>query len=757
MEDEINKPRRSRRTRRINLLAFAGAIIAAIGALSLPLLAQSAQGWDAKFRAIPEAKNIGEYMKRMSARPHHLGSAYDKDNAEWILSKFKEWGWDARLETYDVLFPTPKERLVEMVAPAAFTLKLDEPPVAVDPTSGQKTEQLPSFNAYSIDGDVTAPLVYVNYGRPQDYVELDRRGISVKGAIVIARYGASWRGIKPKVAAERGAVGCLIYSDPMDDGYVVDDVFPDGPMRNSSGVQRGSVMDMPTYPGDPLTPGIGATPDAKRLDIKDVTTLTKIPVLPISYADAQPLLSALRGPVAPGDWRGALPITYHVGPGPARVHLKVAFNWDRARVYNVVARIQGSTYPDEWVIRGNHHDAWVNGAGDPGAGMSAELEEARAIGELVKQGWRPKRTLVYIAWDGEEQALLGSTEWVEDHDKDLREHAVAYVNSDGNGRGFLNASGSHSLEQLVNSVAKDVADPETTRSVWQRLQARMIARGSRDERNDARSRADLRIAALGSGSDYSAFLQHNGVPSLNLGFGGLDANDGVYHSIYDDYYHFTKFLDTDFAYGRALAQVAGTTTIRLADADLLPFEFTNLADTVQTYVKELATLLKNQQDEVRERNKQIDEGVFTAINDPRRPLAAPKVEEVPPALNFATLENAANALTQSAARYHKAVQTAQPRIASNAATVRAVNARLMQAERQLTDDAGLPKRSWYRHLLYAPGFYTGYAVKTMPGVREAIEQKQYREAETEIARVAKALEREAALLESVSAQLEQAQ
>jgi N-acetylated-alpha-linked acidic dipeptidase len=437
--------------------------------------------------------------------------------------------------------------------------------------------------------------------------------------------------------------------------------------------------------------------------------------------------------------------------------LKVAFNWDRARVYNVVARIQGSTYPDEWVIRGNHHDAWVNGAADPGAGMSAELEEARAIGELVKQGWRPKRTLVYIAWDGEEQALLGSTEWVEDHDKDLREHAVAYVNSDGNGRGFLNASGSHSLEQLVNSVAKDVADPETTRSVWQRLQARMIARGSRDERNDARSRADLRIAALGSGSDYSAFLQHNGVPSLNLGFGGLDANDGVYHSIYDDYYHFTKFLDTDFAYGRALAQVAGTTTIRLADADLLPFEFTNLADTVQTYVKELATLLKNQQDEVRERNKQIDEGVFTAINDPRRPLAAPKVEEVPPALNFATLENAANALTQSAARYHKAVQTAQPRIASNAATVRAVNARLMQAERQLTDDAGLPKRSWYRHLLYAPGFYTGYAVKTMPGVREAIEQKQYREAETEIARVAKALEREAALLESVSAQLEQAQ
>ena len=733
-------------------MKFNFALAVVIVVLLASVSAQNAPGWDAKFRAIPEAKNIGDYMKRMSARPHHLGSAYDKDNAEWILSKFKAWGWDARIETYDVLFPTPKERLVEMVAPSPFKLKLEEPAVAVDPTSGQKAEQLPSFNAYSIDGDVTAPLVYVNYGRPQDYDDLDRRGVSVKGAIVIARYGASWRGIKPKVAAEHGAVGCLIYSDPMDDGYSVDDVFPDGPMRNSSGVQRGSVMDMPTYPGDPLTPGVGATPDAKRLDIKDVTTLTKIPVLPIAYSDAQPLLAALRGAVVPDGWRGALPITYHFGPGPARVHMKLAFNWNRAPVYDVVARIQGSTYPDEWVIRGNHHDAWVNGAGDPGSGMSVVLEEARAIGELLKQGWRPKRTLLYIAWDGEEQALLGSTEWVEDHDKDLREHAVAYLNSDGNGRGFLNASGSHSLEQLVNSVAKDVEDPETKASVWKRMQARTIARGTKDQRSEARSRADLRIGALGSGSDYTPFLQHNGVPSLNLAFGGLDPGDGVYHSIYDDYYHFTKFLDTDFAYGRALAQVAGTTMIRLADADLLPFEFTNLADTVQTYLKELETLLKDRQDEIRERNRQIDEGVVRAIADPRRPLAPPKVEPVPPALNFAPLENAANALTQAAAAYHKAV-AAQPNVGSNAVSLRAVNARLMQAERQLTDDAGLPKRPWYRHLLYAPGYYTGYAVKTMPGVREAIEQKEYSEADTEIGRVAKALQREAALLDSAASLL----
>jgi len=734
-------------------MRIALALIAA-AALTLPLAAQNAPAWDAKYRAIPDAKHIGDYMKRMSARPHHLGSSYDKDNAEWILAKFKEWGWDARIETFDALFPTPKERLVEMVAPTAFRLKLEEPAVPADPTSGQKAEQLPSFNAYSIDGDVTGPIVYVNYGRPQDYDDLDRRGISVRGAIVIARYGNSWRGIKPKVAAEHGAIGCLIYSDPKDDGYYVDDIFPDGPTRNGSGVQRGSVMDMPTYPGDPLTPGVGSTPDAKRLDVKDAATLTKIPVLPISFADAQPLLAALRGPVVPEPWRGALPITYHFGPGPARVHMKLAFNWNRAPIYNVIARMQGSTYPDEWVIRGNHHDAWVNGAGDPGSGMSVVLEEARALGDLAKQGWRPKRTLIYAAWDGEEQGLLGSTEWVEAHDKDLREHAVAYVNSDGTGRGFFNPSGSHLLERLVNGVARDVEDPDTKESVWKRAQARAIARGSREEKSEARSRSDLRMSALGSGSDYSSFLQHAGIPSLNLGFGGFDSSDGVYHSIYDDFYYYTKFLDTDFAYGRTLAQVAGTTMIRLADADLLPFEFTDLADTVQTYVKELQTLLKTQQDDARERNRQLDEGVFAAINDPKRPLQAPKTETVAPALNFAPLENAAEALTQAAARYHRAVDAARAKLASNSAAVRAANAKLLQAERQLTDEAGLPKRPWYRHLLYAPGFYTGYAVKTMPGVREAIEEKQYAEAETEIARVAKAVEREAALLDSISSSLQ---
>jgi N-acetylated-alpha-linked acidic dipeptidase len=693
-------------------------------------------------------------MRRLSARPHHVGSPYDKDNAEWILARLQEWGWDAQIETFTVLFPTPKERVVELVAPTSFKAALEEPAVASDPTSGQKAEQLPPFNAYSIDGDVTATLVYVNYGRPSDYEELERRGISVKGAIVIARYGESWRGIKPKVAAEHGAVGCLIYSDPRDDGYFVDDVFPEGPMRNKNGVQRGSVLDMPLYPGDPLTPGVPATPDAKRLSIKDAPTMTKIPVMPISYGDAQPLLSALKGPVAPHDWRGALPMTYHIGPGPARVHMKIASSFDLKPLYNVIARLSGAQFSDEWIVRGNHHDAWVNGAADPVSGTAPMLEEARALGEMVKQGWRPKRTIVYTFWDGEEPMLLGSTEWVEQHDDELRQKAAVYINSDGNGRGFFGAAGSHSLESFINAVVKDVEDPETKLTAWKRWQASRIADGSPEVKAEARTRADLRIGALGSGSDYTPFLQHNGTATLNIGYGGLD-EDGIYHSVYDDFYHFTHFLDSDFSYGRALAQTAGTAVIRFADADLLPYDFTNLAETVQTYIKELQTLLRQRQDAVKEKNRSIEEGVYAAVNDPKRPLQVPIIEEVPPSINFAPLENASNKLTRAAERYRKAADAARKNLPSaRSASLQPINARLMQAERQLTDPAGLPRRPWYRHLLYAPGFYTGYAVKTMPGVREGIEEKKYDEAEAEVVRVAKALERETALINAVAAELD---
>jgi N-acetylated-alpha-linked acidic dipeptidase len=709
---------------------------------------------EAKFRSMPDPARMRENMKRLSARPHHVGSPYDKDNAEWLLARFKEYGWDAKIEQFDVLFPTPKERVVEMVSPKPFRLKLQEPPIAVDPTSGQTAEQLPTYNAYSIDGDVTGPLVYVNYGRPQDYEELERYGISVKGAIVIARYGQSWRGIKPKVAAEHGAIGCIIYSDPQDDGYFGGDVFPKGPMRNQDGVQRGSVADMPTHPGDPLSPGFGSVPGAKRLPLNEAKTLTKIPVLPISYGDARPLLEEMTGPLAPEKWRGGLPITYHLGPGASKVHMKLAFNWDTKPLYDVIARIEGSAFPDEWIIRGNHHDGWVNGAEDPIAGTAEELEEARAIGELLKSGWKPKRTIIYTAWDGEEPGLLGSTEWAETHADELQKKAVLYINTDGNDRGFLSALGSHTLEHFINDVAKQVQDPETKGTVWKRLQAHEIENAkSPEDRKEIRERADLRIRALGSGSDYTPFLQHLGIASLNLGYDGED-DGGIYHSIYDDFYWYTHFSDKDFVYGRALAQTVGTAVLRLADDDVLPFEFGNLADTVQSYIKDLQKLLKDRQDKIKEQNKQIDDGVFAAVNDPRNPLLPPRKEEVPPAINFAVLENASAKLNESAERYKRALAAAKSKVGGNREALSALNAKLIQSERQFLAADGLKRRPWFKHMLYAPGYYTGYAVKTMPGVREGIEQKQYAEADAEAVKLANVLDKEAAWIDSASEVLE---
>jgi N-acetylated-alpha-linked acidic dipeptidase len=720
--------------------------------------ARAEREWEGKFRSIPSPDNLRDYMKRLSARPHHVGSPYDKENAEWILSRFKEWGWDAHIENFEVLFPTPKERLVELVEPTKFTAKLEEPTVPEDPTSNQHDEQLPTYNAYSADGDVTGPLVYVNYGVPADYEQLERLGISVKGAIVIARYGGSWRGIKPKVGAEHGAVGCLIYSDPSGDGYFQGDVFPAGAFRPREGVQRGSVMDDTLYPGDPLTPGVGATKDAKRLPLEDVQTITKIPVLPISYGDAQPLLAALKGPMAPGNWRGALPFPYHIGPGPAKVHLKVKSNWDIKTLYDVIARIAGSMYPDEWVVRGNHHDAWVNGAEDPISGLVAELEEARTFGELLKQGWKPKRTLIYCAWDGEEPGLLGSTEWAEEHADELSRHAVAYLNSDSNGRGYLFMGGSHSLEKFINGVARDVEDPEKKISVWKRSQLRRIEDApSPEERQEARERPDLRIGALGSGSDYGAFVDHLGIASLDLGYGGEDGG-GIYHSIYDDFYWYTHFGDTSFIYGRALAQTAGMAVMRLADAELLPFDFSDFTDTIHRYTDDLKKLLKSKQDEVREHNKEIEEGVFTATADPQKSFVPPKPEEVPPFLNFAPLENATDALTQSAQRYRKAVEKANANggAALASAPLSPLNALLVQSERKLTSPEGLPGRPWYKHEIYAPGVYTGYGVKTMPAVRESIEQKKWKEADEGIIEVGRILAAEAALINSAAAELEKA-
>src|SRR5580698_5372561 len=708
-----------------------------------------------RMRAAMSADTIRETMRHLTARPHHVGSAYDRQNAEWILARFKEWGLDAKIETFKVLFPTPKKRLLELIAPTSFVAKLQEPALAEDSTSNQRDEQLPTYNAYSRDGDVTAPLVYVNYGLPEDYERLQRLGVSVEGAIVIARYGNSWRGIKPKVAAEHGAVGCLIYSDPKDDGYFNGDVFPKGGMRPDQGVQRGSVMDFPSsYPGDPLTPDRG-DPNAPRMTASNAPSISKIPTLPISYGDAQPLLAALTGPLAPEEWRGALPIAYHVGPGAARVHLALEFNWDVKDVNDIIARIPGSSESDEWVVRGNHHDGWVNGSEDPISGQVTLLEEARSFGELLKQGWKPKRTIVYCAWDGEEPMLLGSTAWAETHGRELQEHAAVYINSDGNDRGYLMMEGSHSLEHFMNNVARSVEDPESKLSVFERERLAGITNAKSDEdRKELRQRADLRMTALGSGTDYTAFVDHLGVSSLNLAYIGED-NAGIYNSIYDDFYWYTHFSDTNFAYGVALSQTIGTAVMRMADADVLPYEFTDFADTMQKYDKDLQKLLQNRQDEAHEREMELKEGAFQAAFDPRNPTVAPPTEDIPPHLNFAPLENALEVLTKSAERYKSAFNKAEAAgFAGSDKQLAALNQKLMQSERRLTDPAGLPRRPWYKHMIYAPGVYSGYSPKTMPGIREAIEQRRWQEADTEIVRVAKVLESEAALIDSAASDLD---
>jgi N-acetylated-alpha-linked acidic dipeptidase len=711
--------------------------------------AQRELEWETKFRAIPQPDTMREAMRLLAAHPHHVGSPYDKHNAEWILARFKQWGLDAHIETFRVLFPTPTERVLELVAPTHFAATLREPPVPGDPTSAQQNEQLPSYNAYSPDGDVTAPLVFVNYGLQEDYDELARLGVSVKGKIVIAKYGRSWRGIKPKLAAEHGAVGCIIYSDPRDDGYYQGDVYPDGPMRPPQGVQRGSVMRVTLYGGDPLTPGVGADEDAKRLPLDEAKTLAPIPTLPISYGDAQPLLEVLGGPVAPSSWRGALPITYHVGAGRAKVHLRVKFDWSLAPIYNVIAKIPGAVEPDEWVIRGNHHDAWVNGATDPLSGAVALLEEARGMGALLRQGWRPRRTIIFTVWDGEEPMLLGSTEWAEEHADELRQHAVAYFNTDNSTRGYLYMSGSHTLEHFMNGVARDITDPETKLSLWERAKLRRFAgRNGRASGGDADG--DIHIGALGTGSDYTPFLQHLGIASLNLGFGG-EGDGGVYHSIYDDFSWFTRFADTNFVYGRALAQTAGTAIMRLADAEVLPFEFTALARTVAGYAAQVKGSLDRTRTEARAHNRAIDAGVYAATADPREPTTTPSKEAVPPTLDFSALDRAIAALDSSARRYDAALEALHgdggAGIAQAAA--RGVNPLLIRSERRLTDAAGLPDRPWYIHMLYAPGVLTGYGAKTIPGVREAVEQHQWTRAQREIGRLARVLTAEAALVDSV--------
>ena len=708
---------------------------------------------EAAYEAMLSSQKMMDWMETMTTRPHHLGSPKVKENAESIASLFREWGYDVEIEVYDVLFPTPKTRALKMLKPLPFTASLQEQVMTPGPVGDAlRAEALPPYNAYSGEGAVTGALVYVNRGVPEDYEVLERHGISVDGKIVIARYGGSWRGIKPKVAAEKGAIGCIIFNDPGDDGYAQGAAYPNGAFKHDSAVQRGSVVDLPMRPGDPLTPERGATKRAKRLKREDAETIMTIPVLPISSIDAEPLMRNLDGPVAPDSWRGALPVTYRLGGGgDTIVSLTMEFNWDLAPTYNVIAKLEGSTYPDEWVVRGNHHDAWVIGARDPISGLVTLMEQARAFGELAKEGWRPKRTLVFCAWDGEEQGLLGSVEWAEDHAKELREKAVTYINTDGNSRGFLYVGGSHALESLAAEVANSVKDPQTGVSVAERRNAAARVEGTPEQKAEAKASNDIRLYALGSGSDYSAFLQHLGIASFNVSFGG-EGQGGEYHTCFDTFDHYTTYVDPGLEYGRALTDVCGRLTLRFLDADVAPFDFTSTARVIGEYVEEVVALADTMRDATEEHNALVEKGAFTLAADPELDLVDPGPKADVPYFNFAPLQNAHGRLDAAATAYAKAiapVYAGEKTIPGDA--LQKLNTLLYQSEREFIRKEGLPRRPWFRHSIYAPGFYTGYGVKTLPGVREGIEERNWEEAQEQIQVTADAIENFAAKVEEATA------
>ena len=739
---------------RFALLASAALLIAGAPAFAAP--AADPQALEKSFDALINPAEQQQWLQRMSAEPNHVGSPHDKANADWQLAMFKQFGWDAHIERFDVLYPTPISTTVELIAPEHVMLGGQEPSVAQDPSTAPANiaNALPPYLAYQGDGDVTAPVVYVNYGMPDDYAALERRGISVKGKIVLARYGAGWRGLKPLLAQQHGAVGCLIYSDPANDGYAEADPYPLGGGRPPNGVQRGSVQDMTQFPGDPLTPGVGATASAKRLTRETAPTILKIPALPISYADASKIIAGLQGPVVSGRDRGGLPVAYHWGGTDAvKVHLAVKSDWSLKPVYDVIAMLRGSTYPDQWVIRGNHHDGWVMGAADPLTGQVALMDEAKALGELYRQGWRPKRTIVYASWDGEEPGLLGSTEWAETHADELRRKAVLYVNTDNNGRGYLFAEGNGELAGLVNQAAAAVADPETGVPVLDRARARIIAGhyeggdGSAADLDAARG-GRLPLGPLGSGSDYSSFAQHLGIAALNLGFGGEDFSGGSYHSLYDTYYHVMHFDDPGLLYGAALSKLVGRVVMHAADSDRVPAHYSSFAAEVARYVDEVGKLADDQREHDRALADLRREGDFKLTSAPYDPTIAPADKGITPLIDMLALQNASDHLTRAAGAADGVLADEQ---SLPQATQARINTALATIDELLLDPQGLPGRPWYKNLISAPGTLTGYGAKTLPGVREGIEQRRFDDARAYVQRTAAVIEAYANRLDQVAA------
>ena len=660
--------------------------------------------WEELFRSVPAPKSAREHLRRLTLEPHIAGTKEDYATAVYVRDQMKSYGLNAELKEYNVWLPYPKTTpIVELITQRRQRLSVTEAIVPGDPTSSNP-KITPLFNGYSASGDVTGPLVYANYGLPGDYEELKKVGVDVKGKIVIVRYGNSFRGVKAKVAEDNGAVGCIIYSDPADDGYMQGDVYPKGPWRPVASGQRGSVQYLFDYPGDPLTPGKPSIPGVPRLKPEEATDLTKIPVQPIAYDVAKTLISPLRGPVRPKGFQGGLPLAYHVGGTPdVKVRLKTDMDYKVRTIWDVVARIEGNQERDRWVVMGNHRDAWVFGAVDPNSGSSAMLEVARGFGDLLKQGWTPKRTIILCSWDAEEYGLIGSTEWAEENADDLREKAVAYLNVDvAVSGGNFGASSVPSLWKAIRDVTRDVKDPKTGKTIYQQWQEK--AREGRSL-NEATNGGEARIGALGSGSDYTPFLQHLGVPSTDMGFGG---DYGVYHSSYDSFYWMDHFGDPGFVYHVAAAQIWGTLALRLADADALPFDYTDYATQIREFFAEALRLAKQ---------KNLD----TSFDD--RSMNA-------------ALEDFAKECSRVEKNRQEAVTTK-----ANSAKLKLINDALIAVEREFIDERGLRGRPWYKHEIYAPGIYTGYAAQPLTDFRQAIDDRNSANTKESLERIVEAIKR----------------
>ena len=655
-----------------------------------------------QFLALPRAENAEKYLSKLTEEPHIAGSPASRAVAEFINQKYLEWGLESKLVEYHAYLPYPKTVRLTLLEPDTVELNLKEPSWKFDKDSYDRRAVMP-FNAYSPGGEVTAQVIYVNRGLPDDYEKLAELGVNIRGKIALVRYGESFRGVKAQVAEEHSAAGLIIYSDPEDDGYMKGDIYPYGPMRPEQAIQRGSLLYIFRYPGDPLTPGYAASKSARRLKPEEATSLTNVPTLPISYGEAEKILKCLAGPEVPDDWQGGLPFRYHVGPGPAKVHLQLEMDYQIRPIYNVIAKIAGTDEPEKMVIIGNHHDAWVHGAVDPNSGTATVMEIGHSFGELFKTGWRPKRTIVLAHWDAEEYGLVGSTEWVEENKTGLVKNAVLYINIDAavSGENF-SAGAVPSLDQFIQEVVKEIADPKTKDAVFKKWWREQNQKEYKRLKSVVPDTAVVKIDRLGSGSDYTAFLQHVGVPSLSMGFSG---RYGVYHSILDDFFWMKNWGDPTFEYHATMAKIGGVMALRFAQAEIFPFDYADYAKTIVTHFDDLEKSLKE------------------------------KFLNVP--LDFAAAKEKANEWKQASAILNQKIAAAL----SSGNVNPKMNETLMQLERELTEPTGLPGRDWFKHRIYAPGFYTGYAAKPLPGISEPADKEDWEAAKQELEVLIKVLER----------------